>query len=273
MSATESRPRVTALLLLVSLLLFLASNSRTLMWRRRSYPDLRSPHLHFVPPNLTRAAERYNFFDVHPHCRFPAFSQGRCRSCWALAVAAVMSHRLCRQLGGPIVLRPSELVHCATHSSGCRSGGHEFIAWRHLEFRGLPNGSCPERSLCDDRHCQKFLSEYRSAVTFVGEDEIREEVVRNGPVTALFEMTDEFANYRDGIYQGNGDTIKELHTVEIVGWGEDAGVPFWLCQNTFGPEWGIDGLFKILRGSNHLGIEQYATAGKPLNNPVLTASE
>jgi cathepsin B len=210
-------------------------------------------------------AGRYSFFDSHPHCRFPAFSQGRCPSCWALAVASVMSHRLCKQLGSLIVLSPSELLQCATHSNGCQSGGHEFVAWRHLEFHGLRNISCRPRSRCGDRHCPKFLSEYRSALTFVGEDEIRAEILKNGPVTALFEMTDDFANYGSGVYQADGDAIRELHTVEIVGWGEDNGVPFWLCQNTLGPDWGIEGLFKILRGSNHLGIEHYATAGKPLN--------
>jgi cathepsin B len=76
-------------------------------------------------------------------------------------------------------------------------------------------------------------------------------------------MMDDFTNYKDGVYQSHSDEPGETHTVEIIGWGEDDGVPYWLVQNSFGPAWGIGGFFKILRGSDHLGIESYATAGLP----------
>jgi cathepsin B len=79
-------------------------------------------------------------------------------------------------------------------------------------------------------------------------------------------MMDDFSTYSGGVYQSDSDEPGQFHSIEIVGWGEEDGTPYWLAQNSFGDLWGLNGLFKILRGSNHLGIESYATAARP--NPT-----
>jgi len=35
------------------------------------------------------------------------------------------------------------------------------------------------------------------------------------------------------------------HAVKILGWGKEKGVDYWLCANSWGPEWGDQGFFKI----------------------------
>uniref|UniRef100_A0A9J2PAG3 Peptidase C1A papain C-terminal domain-containing protein n=1 Tax=Ascaris lumbricoides TaxID=6252 RepID=A0A9J2PAG3_ASCLU len=44
-------------------------------------------------------------------------------------------------------------------------------------------------------------------------------------------------------------------------WGEDYStgpqVKYWLAANSWGNEWGEDGLFRILRGENHCEIESF----------------
>lgn len=52
------------------------------------------------------------------------------------------------------------------------------------------------------------------------------------------------------------------HAVKMIGWGVEDGTPYWLIVNSWNEGWGDHGLFKILRGSNHLGIEAGAHAGK-----------
>jgi hypothetical protein len=210
--------------------------------------------VHVAGSNSTFGAGSYSFLDEFPHCRFAPHAQGACRSCWALAAAAALSHRLCRALGSPLALDPAPLL-SAGHAVGCRAGGHEALAWRALEFVGLPAAGC-------NASCARYFSAYRSARAFVGEDEIRAEVRSNGPVTALFAMPDAFREYAGGVFDAPAGDAAQPHTVEIVGWGVD-GAPFWLLQNSFGPEWGAGGFAKILRGANHLGIERYATAGRP----------
>lgn len=54
------------------------------------------------------------------------------------------------------------------------------------------------------------------------------------------------------------------HSVKLIGWGKDNGVPYWLLINSWGPEWGDKGTFKILRGTNECNIEDHITAGVPL---------
>jgi cathepsin B len=148
---------------------------------------------------------------------------------------------------------------------GCHSGGHEYLAWRHLEFVGLPELACDvSNSTCDRSHCNLYFTAYRSSRTFIGEDDIRAEILKNGPVTALFLMSDSFFDYESGVYSSSEEEPGSLHTVEIVGWGVENGhTPYWLAQNSFGPTWGDRGLFKILRAVNHRGIERYTTAGLP----------
>jgi len=48
-----------------------------------------------------------------------------------------------------------------------------------------------------------------------------------------------------------------------MGWGEDDGINYWLCANTWGTSWGMGGMFKIRRGRNECGIENRITGGLP----------
>lgn len=52
------------------------------------------------------------------------------------------------------------------------------------------------------------------------------------------------------------------HAVKIIGWGVENNTPYWLIANSWNEGWGENGLFKILRGSNHVGIEGGIYAGK-----------
>lgn len=50
--------------------------------------------------------------------------------------------------------------------------------------------------------------------------------------------------------------------MKIIGWGVENGDPYWLVANSWNEGWGDHGLFKIARGSNHLGIEGQVHAGR-----------
>ena len=66
-----------------------------------------------------------------------------------------------------------------------------------------------------------------------------------------------------GVYQHV--TGEELggHAIKILGWGVEDGVKYWLVANSWNSDWGDKGFFKILRGSDHCGIESEVVAGIP----------
>lgn len=44
--------------------------------------------------------------------------------------------------------------------------------------------------------------------------------------------------------------------MEVVGWGEEDGIPFWHVRNSWGTYWGELGFFRLERGTNALHIEE-----------------
>ena len=54
------------------------------------------------------------------------------------------------------------------------------------------------------------------------------------------------------------------HAIKILGFGEEAGTPYWLVANSWNEEWGDGGFFKIRRGQNDCQIENFVLNGGPV---------
>eukprot|EP00775_Hariotina_reticulata_P002117 gene2117-2436_t len=93
-----------------------------------------------------------------------------------------------------------------------------------------------------------------------GEEAMQQEILARGPITCGIACPDSFVYHyhssrHNGVYiDKSGD--KELdHDVEVVGWGEEDGLKYWLVRNSWGTYWGELGFFKVQRGVNALQIE------------------
>ena len=99
---------------------------------------------------------------------------------------------------------------------------------------------------------------------------MRLELVNDGPIAVSFEVLSDFMNYKGGIYRHTGLTDGfnpwEItnHVVLIVGYGSEAGVPFWIVKNSWGEDWGEQGYFRIIRGVDEVSFESMAVAATPL---------
>jgi hypothetical protein len=68
-----------------------------------------------------------------------------------------------------------------------------------------------------------------------------------GTICSIFDL---------GVYRHLAGQYVGNYVVRILGWGFDDGVPYWLCANSWGKDWGkLGGFFKVLKGGNECGIE------------------
>lgn len=95
--------------------------------------------------------------------------------------------------------------------------------------------------------------------------DIRQDIYHWGPCTSGMAIYEDFIKWDGkGIYEWDKKS-ESLggHAIVLMGWGEEKGKPYWIVRNSWGYDWGDDGYFKILRGSNHCEIEENVFVGFP----------
>ena len=95
---------------------------------------------------------------------------------------------------------------------------------------------------------------------------IRYNIYRWGPVSTTFAVFPSFYTFdsKNEIYEWRGDGPQVGgHAVEIVGWGEENSVKYWIIKNSWGIEWGDLGYFRMIRGTNNCQLEENVITGVP----------
>ena len=158
------------------------------------------------------------------------------------------------------------MVSCDGSDMGC-SGGMLPKAWEYLTNTGIVtdscfpytagNGNAPkcETKCVDSESFTKTKAKTSYAIK--GVTNMQKEIMTNGPIQVAFNVYKSFMSYKTGVYQKHWYELlpEGGHAVKIVGWGTDNGVDYWLVANSWNTSWGLDGFFKINRGSDNCGIE------------------
>ncbi|CAJ0594731.1 unnamed protein product [Cylicocyclus nassatus] len=191
------------------------------------------------------------------------------------------------------------LACCGSCGNGC-DGGYVAKAWNYFKESGLvTGGSYRERNCCKPyalypcgRHanqtyygyctkhetpvCRKtcqltYEKEYEEDKFYgstwysvvANENDIQREIMTNGPVVASMNVWSDFSSYWRGIYKHTWGTEDEKgHVVKIIGWGEErGGKKYWLAINSWNTDWGENGSFRIVRGTNECEIEANIIGG------------
>lgn len=95
---------------------------------------------------------------------------------------------------------------------------------------------------------------------------IRYDIYKWGPVSTSFAVYPDFYtfNAKTDIYKWNGKNSQVGgHAVEIVGWGTENNVDYWIIKNSWGTDWGDNGYFRMVRGINNCEIEENVISGVP----------
>jgi len=229
--------------------------------------------------------------------------QSNCGSCWAFGAVEAMSDRICIASGQTLQTRISseDLLSCCTECGSC-NGGFTDEAWSYFGFEGLVTGGLYEQNdtclpykfkPCDHHVVGKYgpcdsdlyptpkcenkcNSDYKktqfkddkwyaSDVYLIEGNELAmmNEIYNHGSIEVSFTVYEDFVTYKSGVYQHVQGQQLGGHAVKAIGWGVENGVNYWLIVNSWNEGWGDNGLFKILRGSDHCGIESDPVAGIP----------
>jgi len=207
-----------------------------------------------------------------PSLVHPIRNQQRCGSCWAFSASEVLSDRVAIAKGSASpVLSPEDLVSCDTTDYGCQ-GGYLNNAWNYMKNTGIVTDSCfpytagngvaPScRSSCADN--QPFIRQKATTVYAVnGNANVQRELQTHGPIQTAFLVYSSFMSYSHGVYAKHSDEVNPEggHAVKFMGWGTEDSTDYWLVANSWGTGWGLQGYFKIKRGTNECRIE---TMGPP----------
>lgn len=97
---------------------------------------------------------------------------------------------------------------------------------------------------------------------------IRYDIYKYGPVSTVMNLFDDFYSFdpvNDGVYSTRTDISLNIggHAVEIVGWGDYNGTPFWWIRNSWGATWGINGCFRMEVNNKPCAVEENVITGIP----------
>ena len=211
---------------------------------------------------------------------FGVLEQGYCGCCYAFASAVSFSARMCRANPmGNVQLSPEQLMDC---SDGCGggtindalnvligTGGVEAWCDPFTAGGGTSTGTCGGTCSTGLRYAAIAGSVVSiGGAGVLGVQQMQYELIKSGPGAVGFSAMSDIYAYASGIYTpSSAATYLGGHAVSLIGWGVDNGIPYWLCQNSWGTTWGEKGFFRILRGNNTCGIE--STTGLVVAQPVV----
>ncbi|XP_007950018.1 pro-cathepsin H [Orycteropus afer afer] len=208
------------------------------------------------------------------HFVTPVKNQGGCGSCWTFSTTGALESAIAIAGGKLLSLAEQQLVDCAEdfNNHGCQ-GGLPSQAFEYILYNKGIMGEDTYPYTARDGVC-KFQP--KKAIAFVkdvanitlnDEEAMVETVALYNPVSFAFEVTEDFIQYRKGIYSSTSchkTPDKVNHAVLAVGYGEENGIPYWIVKNSWGTYWGMDGYFLIERGKNMCGLAACASYPIPL---------
>lgn len=219
--------------------------------------------------------ESYDFLKEYPHCDFGPLSQ-ECGCCYAYGALKSLSHRFCRATGKNTTLSSQYIVACDIADNSC-IGGCERSVFYFMEQHGITEQKCHPwegRQKYNSDFCGKctngepmklYKAVYGSTTHYTGIEAIKKAIYLYGPVSASIFTDTNFTMYRGGIYESSHKGYIEAgnHALEMIGWGKENGVEYWILLNQYGYRWGENGRMRIKMGTNEGLIESFVYGATP----------
>jgi len=188
--------------------------------------------------------------------------QGQCGSCWAFSAVANIEGVNALVNGKLDEFSEQQIVDCDTagEDQGC-NGGLMDNAFQYVISAGGLESESDYEYVAEDDSCK--FDKSKVAVQLSGfkdisknEDEIASVLVENGPLSVAVNANP-FQFYSGGILKPTKQSCNPSalnHGVTLVGYGEEAGVKYWIIKNSWGIGWGEKGYIRLQRGTGACGV-------------------
>ncbi|KAG8368197.1 hypothetical protein BUALT_Bualt15G0020200 [Buddleja alternifolia] len=205
----------------------------------------------------------------------PVKNQGSCGSCWSFSTTGALEGANYLATGNLVSLSEQQLVDCDHEcdpeekdscDSGCNGGLMNSAFEYTLKSGGLMREedypyTGTDRAACKFDKTKIAAKVSNFSVVSLDEEQIAANLVKNGPlavaINAVFMQT-----YMKGVSCPYICSKNLDHGVLLVGYGEGAYAPirlkekpYWIIKNSWGPNWGEEGYYKICRGRNICGVD------------------
>jgi C1A family cysteine protease len=193
--------------------------------------------------------------------------QGGCGSCVAFGTAAASEvvFRYSRRTTMPLDLSEAHLfyVHARSEGQTSATGWWPDRALTHAKATGVTFEDYYPYTAGDQDGKSKINPDWPNRLAKVTDWanissnalQMKEDISRNGAVTACFNVYQDFFSYRSGVYRHITGRLAGGHCVVLIGY--DDAQSCWIARNSWGLGWGDSGYFRI--GYGQCGIESYQT--------------
>jgi cathepsin L len=194
----------------------------------------------------------------------PVKDQGRCGSCWAFAATETLESYLALATNrSNTTLSVQQMVSCTQNPQDCGgtggcSGATAELGWDYVVHSAgvASDASWPYTSGTTGKNGDCFNGTNVTTVAkfdgFVKLPEnnltaVMDALATVGPLAVVVDAGT-WGFYAGGVMQPTTYTILDLdHGVQLVGYGTENGVDYWMIRNSWGARWGEQGYIRIRR--------------------------
>jgi len=191
----------------------------------------------------------------------PVKDQGQCGSCWAFSTTGSVEGAWQIKKKNLVSLSKQQIVDCsgAQGNQGC-NGGLMDQAFQYIISNSGITTEAAYPYTAQDGTCNTAVTSAATISSFTdvtsGDENALAKAVNIGPVSLAIEADQScFQFYSGGILSDPSCGTQLDHGVLAVGYGSNAGAPYWIVKNSWGQSWGIEsGYIWIAKGTNECGI-------------------
>lgn len=191
----------------------------------------------------------------------PVIKQGICGGCFSIAAIGNLEYWYKKKTGTLLPLSIQQGLDCTV---GCEGGLMEDVYNYAMNYPIGPakwNPFVKHDKTCKTRKKKPYVKVKNYIVisdehNMHVENKLAHHILSYGPIPVGIDSSSyQFELYSSGVIKEHHCGKDIDHAVLVVGFTRD----YWIVKNSWGPEWGENGYFRLERWKNACGIDSYAS--------------